>query len=75
MAACVTFIPRYSFQRKKLASKNSESSCLYVYNRTIFTKYYTNIVPSRVFWFEIIQFSTFSSDDIKEVGSWELEAI
>jgi hypothetical protein len=40
-----------------------------------FTKYYTNIVPSRVFWFEVIQFPTFSSDGIKEVGSWELEAI
>jgi hypothetical protein len=75
MAACVTFILRYSFKGKKMASKNSESSFLYVYNRPNFTKYYTNIVPSRVFWFVVIQFPTFSSDDVNDVGSWELEAI
>jgi hypothetical protein len=68
-------ISPYSFQGKRLASKNSESSFLYVYNRLIFTKYYTNIVPSIVFWFEAILFPTFSSDDIKEAGSCELEAI
>ena len=38
MAACVTFIPRYTFQGKSLDSKNSESSFLHAYNRPNFHK-------------------------------------